>query len=115
MTLSNSKSTCASSCASYRPDTIIIEVNGALVLKGEAKFKVKDISTASQEITANFHSSAYKVFPSGQTRVLGIASAAIMLSRILVKGTQDPFPPLPSRQIGVESDECGSFRTYSRQ
>ena len=103
---------------------------GALVLKGEAKFKVENISTASQKLTtANFHSSAYKVFPSGQTRILGIASAvverrkeslvrilsiAIMLSRILVKGSQDPVPPLPSRQIGVESG-CCSFRTYSRQ
>ena len=52
---------------------------GALILKGEAKFKVEDISTASQELTtANFHSSAYKVFPSGQqTRILGIASAVV--------------------------------------
>ena len=51
---------------------------GALVLKGEAKFKVENISTASQKLTtANFHSSAYKVYPSGQTRILGIASAVV--------------------------------------
>jgi hypothetical protein len=63
----------SSSVGVKRPDTVI-EVRGALVLKGEAKYEVADISQASEELIEKLHPIAFKVFPAGQTRVLGVAS-----------------------------------------
>jgi hypothetical protein len=63
-----------SSTTIKRPDTVIT-VRGALVLKGEAKYAVSDLETASNELIDKFHQTAVNAFPSGCTRVIGIASA----------------------------------------
>jgi serine/threonine protein kinase len=64
----------ASSTVSKRPDTILA-INGALVLKGEAKYLATDLDIASDELTEKFHASAFKCFPSGCNRILGVTSA----------------------------------------
>ena len=64
----------ASSIVRLRPDTVI-EVNGAVCLKGEAKSETSDFDAASAELIDKFNQDAFKVFPSGCTTIIGVVSA----------------------------------------
>jgi hypothetical protein len=64
----------ASSVAQKRPDSSI-EVNGALVIKYEAKYSTMDLETARNELVDKFHKKAINCFPQGGHSIIGITSA----------------------------------------
>jgi len=73
----------ASSTAMKRPDTSI-EINGALCLRGEAKYDVIDLETAQEELVDKFHPKAIARFPEKSKKIIGIASALGMIRMCLI-------------------------------
>src|SRR5690242_14039339 len=75
--------------AGSKKTDIVVEVNGAIVLKCKQKASSRDLSIAEAELTSKLHPNAVKTFPMGSNRILGVASAINMIKLLYIVRNND--------------------------
>jgi hypothetical protein len=80
----------ASSRVRHRPDTSLM-LNGALVLKAEAKLQESEMGTALNELTSKFFPGAAGCFPLGGTSIIGVTTCSTMASLFVITWVGSQF------------------------
>jgi hypothetical protein len=94
-----------SSLQSKRYDASV-QIFDALALRGEVKLGVSDLMVAFEELTSQFHKDAYKVFPTGCSTIVGVASCTDRIHLHLI--THDPGTGEYSAQLYRAYDVSGT-------
>jgi hypothetical protein len=93
-----------SSLQSKRYDASV-QIFDALALRGEVKVGVSDLMVAFKELASQFHKDAYKVFPTGCSTIVGVASCTDRIHMHLI--THDPGTGGYSSQLHRAYDASG--------